>query len=69
MIYADTERFRGNFVKYLRMGILSLEDISDVDLHCTARLYLRARRLQKEIRQLSDASWARRRKELAEVLK
>jgi len=55
-------------LKYLVKGILSLDDIIDVDLHCTARLYLRARRLQKEISQLRDASWTRRRKRCAEVL-
>ena len=56
-------------LKYLEKGILSLNDISDMDLHCIARLFLRARRLQKEIKQLRDASWARRSKELAEVLR
>ena len=55
-------------LKYLRMGIIEFDDIEDVSLLCTARLYLRALRLQKEIKQLRDASWARRRKELAEVL-
>jgi len=58
-----------NVLKYLEKGILSLDNISDLDLHCIARLFLRARRLQKEIKQLQDASWARRSKELAEVLR
>jgi len=56
-------------LKYLRMGVLGLDDIRDVELCRTARLYLRVLRLRREIRQLRDASWARRRKELAEVLK
>jgi len=56
-------------LKYLRAGVISLEDISDVDLYHIARLYLRARRLQKESSELKDASWDRRRKELAEVLR
>jgi len=56
-------------LKHLRMGVIGLGDIGDMDLRCIARMYLRALRLQKEIRQLKDASWARRRKELAEVLR
>jgi len=56
-------------LKYLQTGVIGLEDISDVDLHCTARLYLRARRLQKEINELKDASWSRKNWELAEVLR
>ena len=56
-------------LKYLRMGVIDLDDIADVDMSCIARLYVRARRLQKEIRELKGANWSRRKKQLAEVLR
>jgi len=40
--------------KHLRQGVISLEVIGDVYLRCTARRYLRALRLQKEICQLIE---------------
>ena len=50
-------------LKYLRMGIIDLEHIASVDMLAAARLYLQARRLQKELWQLQEAS--RKRKERA----
>ncbi|MBN1489905.1 MAG: hypothetical protein JXA69_08310 [Phycisphaerae bacterium] len=55
-------------LKYLRMGVLGFDAIEDVETRQVGRLYLRALRLQKEIRELRDASWQRRRRELGEVL-
>ena len=74
LIHLSVIRYRltkGQFkvLKYLRMGVLGFDDINDVETRQVGRLYLRALRLQKEIRQLRDASWERRKKELAEVLK
>lgn len=47
-------------LKYLRMGIIDLEDISNFDMWSLARYYLRARRLRKEISELEEASWRRK---------
>lgn len=52
-------------LKYLRKGIIELEHIVSEDMLAFARLYLRASRLQKEIRELEEASWTKRRKEMA----
>ena len=54
-------------LKYLRMGVIDLGDIENVDMYELARLYLRVRRLQREIRRLRKASRARARRQLAEV--
>jgi hypothetical protein len=45
----------------LRMGVIGLEHIEDDDMRGLARLYLRARRLRRQVRQLEEASWRRRR--------
>ena len=54
-------------LKYLRMGIIELEHIVNNDMLALARLYLRARRMRKEIAELWEASERRRRRK-AEVL-
>jgi hypothetical protein len=43
-------------LKYLRMGIIGLEHIVNDDMRALARLYLRAKRLQKKITELREAS-------------
>ena len=43
-------------LKFLRMGIIELEHISDHDMYCLARRYLQARRLQKEIDRIEESS-------------
>ena len=43
-------------LKYLRMGIIELEHIASEDMLCLARLYLRARAIQKEIAELEEFS-------------
>ncbi len=50
-------------LKYLEMGIVELEHIVDSDMLALARLYLRIRRMQKEITELREASvrWSQRR--------
>ncbi len=47
-------------LKYLRMGIIELEHIVNNDMLALARLYLRARRMRKEISELKEASERRR---------
>ena len=47
-------------LKYLRMGIIDLEDISSFDMWQLGTLYLRARRLQRQTRELEEASWQRK---------
>lgn len=48
-------------LKYLKMGIIGLEHIVDSDVLILARLHLRIRKLQKQIREMIEAS--RRRNE------
>lgn len=55
-------------LKYLKMGIIGLEQIADVDMLILARLWLRARRLRDEIWRLEEASEARARKRMAVLL-
>jgi len=52
-------------LKYLRMNIIGLEHIVNDDMRALARLYLRARRLQKEIAELQQASEKRRQRRAA----
>ena len=47
-------------LKFLRMGIIALEHIVDNDMRALARLYLRAKRMRKEIAELWEASERRR---------
>ena len=61
-------RARFQVLKCLRTGVIELGHIESVDMYELARLDLRARRLQKQIRLLRDVSWARRETQLAEVL-
>ena len=62
-------RAKRQVLQLVWMGVIDLEHIENFDMYQMARLYLRARRLQKEIRQLRDVSWAKVREELAEVLR
>jgi len=61
-IVNDRIKTRDKYVvlKYLRMGIIALEDIIDSDMAALARLYLRARRMREEIAALREASERRR---------
>ena len=43
-------------LKYLRMGVIDFEDIASDDMRDIARLYLRVRRLQREIGEATEAS-------------
>jgi hypothetical protein len=47
-------------LKYLKMGIIDMEDIVSEDMVALARLWLRAKRLKQEIIDLREASAARR---------
>jgi len=58
---------RDRVLKYLRMGVIRLEHIQNEDMLAFARLYLKAKRLQKEITELRKASWKRRQAKLAEM--
>ena len=59
---------RYKVLKYVKLGILELEDIADEDMRGFARLYLRALRLQKQIAELREASWKRRKAKAAQWL-
>jgi len=54
-------------LKYLKMGVIELDQIGSFDMWCLARLYLRARRLRDEIGRLEKVSEARRQRRLVEV--
>lgn len=60
-------RARGEVLKYLEKSVIELDQIENEDMRALARLYLRARRLQAEIRQLQETS-RRRQKRFAELL-
>ena len=62
-------RARLQVLKYVRMGVIDLGHIESLDMYELARLYMRARRLQKEIKALGDVRWEDVRKEMAEVLR
>ncbi len=55
-------------LKYLKMGVIDLEQISSFDMLCLARLYLRVRRLRDEICRLEKVSETRRQKQLERFL-
>ena len=44
-------------LKYLKMGIIKLEHIADNDMRALGRLYLRIRRMRKEIAELREGNW------------
>ena len=47
-------------LKYVRMGIIELDHIVNNDMLALARLHLRARKMQKEVAELREASERRR---------
>ena len=47
-------------LKYLRKGVIELEDIATEDMRALGQLYLRAMRLQAEITELQEASRGKR---------
>ena len=53
-------------LKYLSMGVIEVEHIGDNDMRALAKLYLRIRRMRKEIAELREAS-ERRRQQKAEA--
>jgi len=55
-------------LRYLKMGIIELEHISNFDMWCLARLYVRTQRLRGQIWQLQQVSEARMRKRLERFL-
>ena len=59
---------RYKVLKYVKLGILDLGDIADEDMRGYARLYLRALSLQKQIAELREASWSRRKAKAAKWL-
>jgi hypothetical protein len=54
----------GLILKYLRMGIIDIEDITDFDMWQLAEYYLRARRLRRQITELEEASIRRKQRQL-----
>ena len=55
-------------IEYVYNGILDLDHISDFDMQCLARRYLRARRLQREIAELKEKSWRKQQERTEKVL-
>ena len=53
---------------YVDKGVLELDDIESEDMRALTKIYLRVRRLRKEISELQEASWARRKRRRAAVL-
>lgn len=51
---------RGRVLPHLESGVIELDDITGEDMRALARLYLRALRLQKDIRELRELSRLRR---------
>lgn len=47
-------------LKYLKKGVVDFDDITNADMQALAELYLRARRLRKQIAELREASRIRR---------
>jgi hypothetical protein len=47
-------------LKYVKMGMIGLEQIASEDMRALARLYLRARRMRQEIADLREAAEQRR---------
>ena len=56
-------------LKYLKLGWLDIDDIENMDMWHLARVYVRIRRLQREIAELKKAREERLRKKLAHWLK
>ncbi len=55
-------------LKHLKMGVIGLDHITNGDMLDVAQLYLKARRLQREIEELRDASRAWRGRQRAKML-
>ncbi len=54
-------------LKYLKMGVIGLEQIGSFDMWCLGRLFLRACRLRDEIGRLEQVGEVRRQRQLVEV--
>ena len=61
-------RAKYEVLKYLKMGVLSLEHIANADMLALAKLWLRARRIRSEMVELERASWRRRQRAAAAFL-
>ena len=59
---------RQQVLKYLEAGVIELEHLASEDMLALAKSYLRARRLQRQIRALRRGSWRRVQREIVEVL-
>ena len=66
------DRLRGKakylVLRYLRMGIITMEDIVSEDMLALAKLYLAVRRKKAEIARLYDASARRRERQIERML-
>jgi hypothetical protein len=54
-------------LKYIKLGLIGLDDVVNNDMLALARLYLRIERLRGEIRQLERASEARSRRQMTRL--
>lgn len=55
-------------LKYLKLGIIELEDIDNWDMYFLGGLYLRILGLQKQIKELKESSWCRKQQQLKKFL-
>jgi len=60
---------RNQVLTYVEKGFIELDQIENEDMRALARLHLRARRLDAEIRRSEEASRERRRERFAELLR
>ena len=55
-------------LKYLKLGIVDIEDIDNWDMYFLGRLYLRILGLRRQIKDLKESSWRRRQQRLKKFL-
>jgi hypothetical protein len=56
-------------LKYLKLGVIELEDIVSQDMRMLAKMYLRARKLQEDIAKLQEAGRSRRQRKAEAFLR
>ena len=62
------DKAKGRILKYVRIGVIDVDDISNWDLWMLAKYYMRALWLQKQIRELREASRKKKEKQLQKLL-
>ena len=55
-------------LKKAERGLVDVDDISDFNMYCLAKRYLRAKRIQREIGELEEKSRKRREEKAKKIL-